>query len=256
MSTSVNLIIISMLAISGLFSGEAKLYAKSAIISNQSINKSNIQLTIESEEDIYGIQFDIRYNASELSITEDAIVSKVSGVKTYSRIRDAGIARVLMFGMSGEKLLDVTADMVSDLIDIQFKPKEKFKGISVVELLDITFAGKAGTEIDLDSSSSHVFEISFMTPQSTSLSKNYPNPFNPTTNIDYEISEAGMVSLVICDLKGSVVKSLIDGYQEAKGYKISWDGLNNSGQAVSSGRYILKMTTLGFSDTVTMTLLK
>ena len=104
-----SLFISSIVTVSVVFAGDTKLAAKTATFSDQSINNSNINLTIEAEEDIYGIQFDIRYNSAQLSLTEDKIVSKVPDVKIYSRIREDGIARVLMFGMAGEKLFDVAA---------------------------------------------------------------------------------------------------------------------------------------------------
>ena len=151
-----NLIIIFALAGSVIIAGEATLGSRSAKVTEQDIAKSSINLTVESQEDIYGIQFDIRYNADQMSLTKDAILSKVPGVKIYSRIQEEGVARVLMFGMSGEKLLDVTADRIANLIDIQFKPKGKFQGSNVVELFDITLAGKGGIEIDLNRSSSYV----------------------------------------------------------------------------------------------------
>ena len=249
MKTMTNIIITTILTVSVIIAREAKL-------ADHGSNKTKINLTIESEEDIYGMQFDIRYNATQLSLAEDAIVSKVPGVNIYSRIKEDGIARVIMFGMASERLLDVTSDRIANLIDIQFKPQGKFRGTSVVELFDITLAGKAGIEIELSSSSTYTFEVSFLAPQTTSLSKNYPNPFNPSTTIDYELSEAGMVSLIIYDLKGAVVRNLINDYQEENYHNIVWNGLNHSGQAVASGRYILKMSTPGFSDTITMTLLK
>ena len=81
-----NLIITSILTVTVIFGSEAKLTAKSPQLVDQGIN-SNINLIIESEEDIYGIQFDILYNDSQLSLTEDAIISKVQGVKIYHRIK-------------------------------------------------------------------------------------------------------------------------------------------------------------------------
>ena len=244
-----HIIITTILTVSVIVAGKAKL-------ADHGITKTNINLTIESEEDIYGIQFDIRYNPTKLSLAENAIVSKVPGVNIYSRIKEDGIAQVIMFGMPGERLLDVTSDRIANLIDIQFKPQGKFRGTSVVELFDITLAGKAGIEIELSRSSTYIFEVSFLAPQTTSLSKNYPNPFNSSTTIDYELSEAGMVSLIIYDLKGAVVRNLVNEYKEENYHNIVWNGLSDSGQAVSSGRYILKMSTPGFSDTITMTLLK
>ena len=257
MKTMITLIIMTILNISTIRCDEVIIYSKSSkLITDQATHPSKINLIIESDEDIYGIQFDIRYNATELNLTEDGIVSKLPDVKLYSHIKENGIARVLMFGIEGEKLLDVSIDRIADFIDIQFKPDESFRGISVVELFDINLAGKAGIEIDLDRSSTYMFELSFKIPQTTSLSTNHPNPFNLTTTINYELSEGGMVSLIIYNMEGAVVSTLVEEYQKADYHNISWGGTNNSGQDVSSGRYVLKMSTPKFTDSITMTLLK
>ena len=249
---SINILLVT---VSVIFSGEAILFTKSVISSKSDNNKSNIILTIESDEDIYGIQFDILYDTSELILAEDAIISKVAGAQIYSSIVENGIARVIMFGVSGEKLIGVTADSVADFISINFHQQGKFRGISVVELLNITLAGKVGIEIDLNSSSVDAFEVSFIKPQNTYLVKNIPDPFNSITNIEYAISEAGMVSLIIFDLDGAVVKTLVNSHQEENYYNIIWNGLNYNGDEVASGKYIVKIATLGFSETITMTLL-
>ena len=149
MKTTTNIIITSILTVSVIIAGEARLAAKSEKLSDHGINKTKINLTIVSEEDIYGIKFDIRYNAAQLSLSEDEIVSKLPGVNIYSRIKEDGFARVLMLGLTGERLLDVASDSIADLIDIQFKPEGKFRGTSLVELFNITLAGKAGIEIEL-----------------------------------------------------------------------------------------------------------
>jgi hypothetical protein len=236
-----------------VFSSEATIASKGASINGQKSVKSNLNLTVESEVDIYGVQFDIKYNPAELTLTEDAIVSKVAGVNFYSRVKDDGFARVLMFGMNGEKILDVNQTRIGDLIDVNFTPANKFSGSSLVELKDVTLAGQAGEEVSVSTAS---YEVSFVTPQKTSLSENYPNPFNPSTTIDYQIAEPGKVSIIVYDLKGAEVNILVNQYQDAAYHSVVWNGLNDNGLAVASGRYILKMNAPGYSETITMTLLK
>jgi flagellar hook assembly protein FlgD len=65
-----------------------------------------------------------------------------------------------------------------------------------------------------------------------------------------------MVSMIIYDLKGAAVKTLVNEVQEANYHNVVWHGLNENGQSVASGRYILKMTAPGYAETITMTLLK
>ena len=253
MKTKRNIILAIVFGASIIFASEAKIVAKTANLADQSIKKSNINLTVESTTDIYGVQFDIKYNPQELNLSESGIMSNVSGIKVYSRVKEEGIARVLMFSMSGDKILDVNTDNIADILDIDFQSVDMFNGISKVELIDVILAGKGGEEVSV---SSAAFDVAFYTPQQTSLTKNYPNPFNPSTTIDYQLSDAGMVSMIIYDLKGAVVKTLVNEVQETDYHNVVWNGLNENGQSVASGRYILKMTAPGYTETITMTLLK
>ena len=255
MKTNKNIIVALIFGASSIFASEAKIAAKTANLVDQSVKKSSLNLTVESNSDIYGVQFDIKYNAQELNLTEGDIKSKVAGVNIYSRIKEDGIARVLMFGMNGEKILDVNANNIADILDINFQAADMFNGVSQVELIDVILAGKGGEEVSV--SPSTTFEVSFNTPLRTSLSKNYPNPFNPSTTINYELSTAGLVTLVIYDLKGSEVRTLVQEHQDVNYHNVVWNGLNNSGQSVASGRYLLKISAPGgYTESIIMTLLK
>ena len=253
MNTNKNIAIGLIIGLSTIFASEAKIGAKAANLTDQSLKKSNINLTVESDADILGVQFDIKYDPDELNLSENGIISKVPGINIYSSVKDDGIARVLMFSLDGDKIIDMNNARIADLMEINFEPVEKFHGTSTVELVDVILAGEAGKEV---SSFSSTFDVSFVTPKKTSLSENYPNPFNPSTTIKYELSQAGMVSVIVYDLKGAEVTTLVNEHQESDYYNILWNGLNNNGQAVASGRYIVKMTAPGFSETITMTLLK
>jgi hypothetical protein len=86
--------------------------------------------------------------------------------------------------------------------------------------------------------------------------RNYPNPFNPTTNIEFIITHAGQVKVEILNILGQRVKTLLDEFQ-TPGYKlIAWDGKDYSGKEVSSGIYFCRVKTPGFSQTRKMLFLK
>ena len=141
MKANKNIIIALIFGASSVFASEAKIAAKTANLIDQSVKKSSLNLTVESNSDIYGVQFDIKYNAQELNLTEGDIKSKVAGVNIYSRVKEDGIARVLMFGMNGEKILDVNANNIADILDINFQSADMFKGVSQIELIDVILAG-------------------------------------------------------------------------------------------------------------------
>jgi hypothetical protein len=91
-----------------------------------------------------------------------------------------------------------------------------------------------------------------------SLSQNFPNPFNPITTIHYSIRQKGHVSLKVYNVAGQLVRSLVSEIKEPRpgGFAATWDGLNNSGEAVSSGVYFYKLVTKDFTKSKKMILLK
>ncbi|MDH4070727.1 MAG: choice-of-anchor D domain-containing protein, partial [Ignavibacteria bacterium] len=78
-------------------------------------------------------------------------------------------------------------------------------------------------------------------PTEFSMAPNYPNPFNPTTTIRYALPVASEVSVVVYDILGRMVKTLVSGEHEAGYHQASWDGTNNTGQIVGSGVYVYRI---------------
>jgi hypothetical protein len=90
------------------------------------------------------------------------------------------------------------------------------------------------------------------------LGQNYPNPFNPTTTIEYLVPDGALqpVSLVVYDVTGARVRTLVDAPQRGGRYAVEWDGRNEIGQRVSSGVYFYRLVQPGFSSTRKMVVLK
>jgi hypothetical protein len=93
-------------------------------------------------------------------------------------------------------------------------------------------------------------------PKFTTLSQNFPNPFNPSTRIMFELKEKGLVTLKIYNVAGQLVRTLVNGARDAKSHTVLWDGANDRGSAVASGIYFYKMDTKDFSQTRKMVLLR
>ena len=78
-------------------------------------------------------------------------------------------------------------------------------------------------------------------PNKLVLHQNYPNPFNPATVIHYDVPETAPVRLVIYDILGRNIRTLVNGVQEP-GYKtVTWNGADDGGRPVSAGMYIVTM---------------
>jgi hypothetical protein len=89
------------------------------------------------------------------------------------------------------------------------------------------------------------------------LSQNFPNPFNPTTTIHYDVKAGGgQVSLRVFDVSGRVVRTLVNESQTAGSKSITWNGTNDAGQQVASGIYFYRMIAPDFTQTKKMVLLR
>ncbi len=79
-------------------------------------------------------------------------------------------------------------------------------------------------------------------PNQYSLKQNYPNPFNPTTTVRFDLPERSRVTMVIYDVLGKTIKTLIQSTVEPGFHEIRWDGKDNNGNSVSTGMYIYRIT--------------
>ena len=88
-------------------------------------------------------------------------------------------------------------------------------------------------------------------PVRTELTGNYPNPFNPVTTIKFALNKTSDVSIKIYNIKGAVVRTLVDGEMKAAYHEVIWDSKDNTGKQVGSGVYFYKMISEGNSGDYT-----
>jgi len=88
-------------------------------------------------------------------------------------------------------------------------------------------------------------------PSETKLFNNYPNPFNPATTIKFDLQTSGLTKLVVYNTKGELVKTLVNGMQNAGRYSVSFDG-----SGYNSGVYFYKLEADGKSIVIKMIMLK
>ncbi|MFC1482163.1 carboxypeptidase regulatory-like domain-containing protein, partial [Candidatus Neomarinimicrobiota bacterium] len=125
----------------------------------------------------------------------------------------------------------------------------------------ITATDFANLESDKSASGSYTYEyLGFADGRSLpavyALGANYPNPFNPSTTISYQLPEASDMVMRIYDIAGRELRTLIQGNVDAGYHRIVWDGLDNGGAPLSTGVYFYRMTASNFSQTRKMILMK
>ena len=121
------------------------------------------------------------------------------------------------------------------------------------------------TGITLGTSSIHIAVATApaapASPEQTSMSTNYPNPFNPETWIPYQLAKSAEVTLRIYSVNGTLVRTLVLGHQPAgiyhsKNRAAYWDGKNEVGEAVASGIYFYTLSAEDFTSTRKMLIRK
>jgi hypothetical protein len=93
-------------------------------------------------------------------------------------------------------------------------------------------------------------------PQEFALLPNYPNPFNASTTVQFELPRAGHVSLMVYDILGRSVSTLADCDFQAGLHNICWDGKSSEGKTVASGKYLVRATMGDAAKTIPIMLLK
>lgn len=93
-------------------------------------------------------------------------------------------------------------------------------------------------------------------PKVTTLKGNYPNPFNPVTNICFSLKETTPVTLDIYNVKGQLVKQVIKNVMPAGNHNVIWNGKDQNNKTVASGVYFYRMQTNKYTSTRKMLLMK
>jgi len=228
----------------------------------------DIQIDYMSDAEIGGYQFDFLSDGA-LTVTgaSGGASSAFDGITTGNNV-------VLAFSFSGTSLSAVSE--YTHLVTLSATVNNGFDGSSVLlEATDdcpnesncpsrLIVSSATGSAIDSDfheaewtvGSDSFVLDNELVGPISFSLGSNYPNPFNPSTTIEYSIAEPSFVNLSIFDASGRLVKTLISESKVADNYSISWDGTNDNGVSVSAGMYLYKIDAGSFVETRKMLLVK
>ena len=166
-----------------------------------------------------------------------------SGQTRYGLVRD---------GEWGQASIPID-DIRGDYIDLRMLSYEfvilEVNGVSCEFALDDIYWEGGGT-VDV------IYENKDLIAEEFILYDNYPNPFNPSTNISYLISNREHVNIVIFDVNGSKVIELFNDYKSAGTYSIDWNGTNEKGIEVSGGVYFYSIQSGDFRQTKKMVLLK
>lgn len=93
-------------------------------------------------------------------------------------------------------------------------------------------------------------------PTDFALRQNFPNPFNPSTVLEYSLPSRSEVELAVYNLLGRKVRTLVSGTQSAGVHRVTWDGRDNGGNDVATGVYLYRISCEDFEDARKMVLIR
>jgi len=166
----------------------------------------------------------------------------------------------LMEGMGNMSVLGCgsTSNYVrfGDYTDIMFDPIEKDKIWLMGEYVGSDNSWKTRVaKVSIDEIITDVAELEPI--HDFKLEQNYPNPFNPSTIISYSLPQAAVVNIVIYNMLGQTVRTLVEMRNHSAGtYEVNWNGKDDSGNLVSSGTYIYRMIAGSIVESRKLTLLR
>ena len=93
-------------------------------------------------------------------------------------------------------------------------------------------------------------------PTAYKLLNNYPNPFNPSTRIAFEIPKSEFITLKVYNINGELIRNIVEENLPAGRFERVWNGKDNNGREVTSGVYIYRLTAGKFNKSARMILMK
>jgi len=200
---------------------------------------------------VRGIQFDLSADMASLLFGSPLLNELQEGVMINSHTLEDGSTRVLAVNMNGG-LLSFSADgFITVPVTINAGRGERVK----VDISGVQLIGQDGQNIPVHAKGDGSVALELI-PMQYALYQNFPNPFNPVTEIQFDVPDVSAVDLVVYNLMGQQVRRLVNGEIQAGYHRVVWDGLNDRGEPVSTGVYIYSLTSPSFHNTKKMVLLK
>jgi len=147
-------------------------------------------------------------------------------------------------------------DIIEDMSENNVTAASLVWTVHITDGIDTVEADNAPFTLQVDGSNALSAYLEGLLPDEFALQQNYPNPFNPVTTLRYDLPINGMVTIIIYDMLGREVKTLINQNQNA-GYKsVIWNATNDNGKPISAGIYLYQIHAGEYMQTKKMVLLK
>jgi hypothetical protein len=198
--------------------------------------KITVPIKARNINDVIATGMILKYDSDVLTATEVSATSLTADYLIEYRIT----AGEIKIALAGIEPLKSSGTLIVISFDVNESPRAVYSPLKLenVELNE----GRITCEVRPGSfSTARGIQAVTSLPKEFALSGNYPNPFAHTTTIRYQLPMESEVSLVVYNVTGQVIRSLVKDKQEAGYYNVKWDGKDEFGRAITDGVYFYKM---------------
>jgi hypothetical protein len=227
-------------------------YERNGVWNATMLDGFRLQLLLDERLPMDAVEIQIHYDPQHLDF--DTLIFhpllKSSQVMKLSRPDEqAGRISIALMTMENQNPL-ITAEPVAEIAFHTLSEGETdFSSVSEYRPLDTKSAFQQENQV-------RTFDTAPPVPAIFNLAQNFPNPFNATTTLRFELPESADLQLNIYNVKGQLVRSLLHKQMPAGYHQIYWDGLDEQGRSLSSGIYLYRLCTPTYIKTKKMVLMK
>ncbi len=199
-----------------------------------------IPITMIPSKSLIGYQFEFQWSETDWDWVD---VSSFEGDMGWSARRKT--SRGSLWGSSG-----IGGKYVPSAIDWKLRARVDNPELPVIRNALVVDNRKNALKATIENRSSDLIVPDFQ------LNVNYPNPFNPSTHIPFNIDLDGNISLVVYDVLGRPVREIYSGWIQGGWHEMIWDGLDDNGREAASGVYVCRLEGKKESQNISMVLLR
>ena len=189
-----------------------------------------VPLVVEGRTDLHAADVRIRYRPEALAL----IGVDADAANTLTAVDAEGDGLIQASLVNADGIVGEAGGILNIRFRVETAPQEGNITLDQAYLYDANATQVAVQELG------RTAELRIV-PTTYALSQSFPNPFNPSTEIRYQLPESGPVELVVYDLLGQVVVVLVDEAAEAGVHSITWSGVDHMDRPVGSGTYLVRM---------------
>ena len=213
---------------------------------------SVLTVDINSPEPLGGAYFSFAYDSEEMEIGAVELNRSIEDLD-FSWTAENGKLLVAVYNWYGTS----SSFGRGELFSVYYHRNSGFYDHNPFSIERAEFSDGSGNPLDADYSLNISHKKTFLTPDKSGISvSGYPNPFNNSVTISYELPADGDYDLVIFDILGREVKTIMSGYKSSGGGAIVWDGTDNFQSEVSSGIYFARLRGETVSANIKLYMLK